>query len=300
MIEEALKLANIDALQTHTALSVTVTTNDTNIASSNAHPLLSKLKISSVEMTALKDFTKYIHFSQAEKEKQVMVNTKGSLVHAKSPRCIENLVADHQHIMWAVGNTNLLAPISLLMWNTWVGISDLEIEQCKKQTLNNVGILRALVELLRAFPLNMFKHSKCTTIEVKLYIKQDMSTCYNRKEFHLTKLWNAQRSYMRCLCNPRVVSGYKGSIIWFDHVIWTMINKLDIFFPNQSTKSTRFTAFMLWLSSAAKITVKAVIVFHIEIHHIVTAATQLAKNPIHKLLPNLNDIPLAIKIERFL
>ena len=117
-----------------------------------------------------------------------MVNTKGSLVHAKSPRCVENLVADHQHIMWAVGNTNLLAPISLLMWNTCVGISDLEIEQCKKQTLNNVGILRALVELLRAFPLNMFKHSKCTTIEVKLYIKQDMSTCYNRKEFHLTKL----------------------------------------------------------------------------------------------------------------
>ena len=293
-------MANNDALEAHSALSVTITVNDTTRATSTAHLLLSKLKISSIEMITLEDFTEDINSSQVEKEKQMMVNTKGPLVHAKLPRFVELLVADHQHKMWTIDNTNLLAPISILMWKTWAGISDMQIEQCKKYALNNTSVLRALVYLLPAFSFNIFEHYKCTTIEVKLHTKQDLPTCYNRKESYLAEFWNVQRSYMRCLCNPRAISGRKYSIIWFDHVIWTMMNKLDIFFPNQSTKSTRFTAFMLWLSSAAKITVKAVIVFHIEIHHIVTAATQLAKNPIHKLLPNLNDIPLAIKIERFL
>lgn len=32
----------------------------------------------------------------------------------------------------------------------------------------------------------------------------------------------------------------------------------------------------------------------------VIAATQLVENPTQKLLPNLNDVPLAIKIERLL
>ena len=300
MIEEALKMANNDALETHAALPVAVTAGATFGTSSTAHPLLSKLKISSVEMTALEDFTEDIQSSQTEKEKQMMVNTKGPLVPVKPPRCVELLVADHQHRMWAVGNTNLLAPISVLMWKAWAGISDLEIEQCKKQALNNVGVLRAPVELLPAFPLNMFEHSKCTTTEVKLHTKQDLPTGYNRKESHVAELWNVQRPYMRCLCNPRAVSGCKGSIIWFDHAIWTMINKLDMFFPNQPTNNTRFAAFMSWLSSAAKIAVKAAIVFHIGREHMVTAATQLAENPTQKLLPDLNDAPLAIKIEKLL
>lgn len=79
-----------------------------------------------------------------------------------------------------------------------------------------------------------------------------------------------------------------------------MINKLDVFFPNQPTNNTVFAAFMLWLSSAAKIAVKAAIMFHIGREHMVTAATQLVENPIQKLLPYLNDAPLAIKIERLL
>ena len=105
---------------------------------------------------------------------------------------------------------------------------------------------------------------------------------------------------MRCMCNPRAVNGCKGSIVWFDHAIWTMVNKLDMLFLNQPTNNTRFAAFMLWLSSAAKIAVKVALVFHIGREHMVTAATQLAENSIQKLLPDLKDAPLAIKIERLL
>ena len=301
MIEETLKLANTDALEansSHTA--VVAATGDGSGVNNTIHPLLAKMKISSMEMAALEDFTEDISSSQAEKDKQTMVNTRGPLVPVKPPRCVELLVAEHQHRMWAIGNTNLMAPISIMMWKTWAGLSDSEIEQCKQQALNNIGVLRAPVELLPAFSLNMFEHSKCTTTEVKLHTKQDLPTGYNRKESHLAELWNVQRPYMRCLCNPRAISGCKGSIVWFDHAIWTMVNKLEMFFPNQPTNNTRFAAFMLWLSSAAKIAVKAAVVFHVGREHMVEAAIQLAEKSSQKILPALNDAPLAIKIERLL
>ena len=301
MIEEALTLANNDVLESTSSRSLTEPRSEaaTNVTNP-MHPLLAKMKISSTERTALEDFTDNLNASQAEKDKNTLVNTKGPMVPVKPPRCVELMVADHHHKMWAIGNTNLLAPISILMWKTWAGFSDSEMEHCKKQALNNVGVLRAPVDLLPAFSLNMFEHSKCTTTEVKLHTKQDLPTGYNRKESHLAELWNVQRPYMRCLCNPRAITGCKGSIIWFDHAIWAMINKLEMFFPNQPNNNTRFAAFMLWLSSAAKIAVKAAIVFNIGREHMITAATQLSENPTQKLLPDLNDAPLATKIERLL
>jgi hypothetical protein len=88
--------------------------------------------------------------------------------------------------MWAAGNTNLMAPITIQMWWTWAGLTDVDIENFKKQVLNNVGVLRASIDLLPAFSLNMFEHSKCTTIEVKLHTKQDLPTGCNRKDPHLS------------------------------------------------------------------------------------------------------------------
>ena len=62
--------------------------------------------------------------------------------------------------MWAAGNTNLLAPITVPMWKAWAGLTDADIENFWKQALNNVGVLRAPVDLLPAFSLNMFEHSE--------------------------------------------------------------------------------------------------------------------------------------------
>jgi hypothetical protein len=60
-------------------------------------------------------------------------------------------------------------------------ISEIELEHCKKQSLNNVDVSKAPINLIPAFSLNMFEYSKCTTTEVKLHTKQDLSTIYNKK-----------------------------------------------------------------------------------------------------------------------
>ena len=70
----------------------------------------------------------------------------------------------------------MMAHILVLMWKTWAGFSDSEIEQRKHQTLNNISVLKAPVDLLHVFSLNMFEHSKCTTTELKLHTKQDLPT----------------------------------------------------------------------------------------------------------------------------
>lgn len=299
-LETALKAANDDALESVSNRNTCPLQTTQPDSAPNAHPLLAKLKISPADRTALEDFNENIQCSQTEKEKTTLVHTKGPLVPLKPPRCVELLVTDCHHKMWAAGNTNLLAPITVPMWKAWAGLTDNDIENFRKQALNNVGVLRAPLDLLPAFSLNMFEHSKCTTTEVKLHTKQDLPTGYNRKDSHLSELWNVQRPYMRCLCSPKANNGCKGSIIWFDHAIWLMVNKLDMFFSNQPTNTTRLAAFMLWLSGAARIAVKAAVVFQLGREQMVRAAMQLADNPHQKLLADLNDAPIAGKIERLM
>ena len=57
---------------------------------------------------------------------------------------------------------------------------------------------------------------------------------------------------------------------------------------------------MLWLSGAARIAVKAAVVFHIGREYMIRAAVQLAENPNKKLLADLNEAPIASKIERLM
>ena len=296
-VEVVLKLANDDALGTDAARTIT---GPEALPDTVAHPLLAKLKISSTELSALEDFSEGIQSSQAEKQKTNVVSSKGPVVPIRSSRSVELLVAEYQHRMWAVGNTNFLSPISIPMWKAWAGLSDNEVESYKKQAINNIGVLRAPMDLLHAFPLAMYDHSKCTTLEVKLHTKQDLPTGHNRKESHLAEMWNVQRPYLRCLCNPRASSGCKGSIIWFDHAIWTMVNRLDVFFPSYPTSIARFAAFLVWMRESARNAVKAAIVFQTGREHMIRAAIQLSENPQQCLLTDIADTPLANKIERLI
>lgn len=154
----------------------------------------------------------------------------------KPPICVELMITDCHHKMWVADNTNLMAPITVSMRNTWAGLTDTNIENSKKQTLNNVDVLRAPIDLLPAFSLNMFEHFKCTTTRVKLHTKQNLPIGYNRKVSHLYEFCNVKRPYMRCLCSPKANNECKGSIIWFDHAIWLMVNKLDMFFLQSANK----------------------------------------------------------------
>ena len=63
MIEETLRLANNDALESNSSHSAVITVSDGTGAHGTAHPLLAKLKISSMEMASLEDFTEDINSS---------------------------------------------------------------------------------------------------------------------------------------------------------------------------------------------------------------------------------------------
>ena len=57
---------------------------------------------------------------------------------------------------------------------------------------------------------------------------------------------------------------------------------------------------MLWLSGAARIAVKAAIMFQFGREQMIRAAVQIAENPGQKLFVDLNDAPIASKIEQLL
>ena len=79
-----------------------------------------------------------------------------------------------------------------------------------------------------------------------------------------------------------------------------MVNKLEMFFSNQPTSITRLANFMLWLSGAARITVKITIVFQFGREQTICTTLQLAENLGQKLLADLNNAPIAGKIERLM
>jgi hypothetical protein len=85
-----------------------------------------------------------------------------------------------------------MAPISIPMWKAWARFSENEIECCKRQALNNIGVLRAPMDVMHAFPPIVFDHATCITLEVKLHPKQDFPTSHNCKESHLSEIWNVQ------------------------------------------------------------------------------------------------------------
>ena len=146
-LELALKTVNEDTLESVSFCDPVHLLSSKSGHNNVTHPLLAKLRIFPAKMTSLEDFSDNIQSSQTEKHKNSLVNTKGHLVPLKPPRCIELMVAEYHHKMWAVGNTNLLAPVTVQMWKTWVGLTNFDSDNLKNLLLNNVGVLRAPLRL---------------------------------------------------------------------------------------------------------------------------------------------------------
>lgn len=49
------------------------------------------------------------------------------------------------------------------MWKMWARLTNVDIDNFKKQALKNMGVLKAPIDLLLVFSLNMFEHTKCIT-----------------------------------------------------------------------------------------------------------------------------------------
>lgn len=91
-----LKLANDNELNIKSARRIFGPYKNKGITT---YPLLTKMKI----YDANKSFTIISNW----KKKNTMVTSKGPVVPIKLARNVELLVASLQHIMWAIGNTNL-------------------------------------------------------------------------------------------------------------------------------------------------------------------------------------------------
>ena len=148
-VEAVLKLANEDALGSEATR--TITGPEAN-SGADTHPLLAKLNISRTYLSALEDFSEVIQSSQVEKQKHTVVSSKGPIVPIRPSRSVELLVADFQHCMWAVGNTNLISPISIPMWKAWAGLSDSEVESYKKQAMKQYRNAESVYRLATCFP----------------------------------------------------------------------------------------------------------------------------------------------------
>lgn len=235
-IEEAIRKAN--PTEQWRALPIT---SLAEASPKRAHPLLSRLNIAEAHKAALKDLSSSIQNSQAEKDMQVLITSRrGPLVPIMPHRSVEDQVAHKDHRVWGLNNINLLAPITTAMWRHWIDLSRPDIETLKLNAINGSGVLQDPVDVMNPFPLSMFNPSKCSTAEVRIHTKSDLQTGYGRSEKHSSALWNVQRPYLRCCCDASAPTGCKGSVIWFDHAIWFMLNHLDRFFgidyPSLATK----------------------------------------------------------------
>lgn len=277
-------------------------TNLDGTVSTPLNPLLSRMNIDAAHKAAIEDLTECIQNSQAETERAALeASGKGPSIPFLPPRAVEEQLGNRNHRTWCLSNINFLAPISIPMWKTWAFISDDEVKACEGKALSYEGLLKEGVLIPNAFPLAMFDHHKCTTIAVQVLCKQDMLTVNPRHKKFSSSFWNIQRPYIRCCCEQNAASGCKGTMLWFDHAVWFMLNHLDRFFddayPNLAAK---FGAFIAWMSTAARVAVRYQITFMTLRRMMEDAALEATVNPTGKLLAKHYEAPGARQIEKYI
>lgn len=123
------------------------------------------------------------------------------------------------------------------------------MKECLDLACNNRAACTSATPISNAYSLSLFDHAKCSTDIVKLQCKIDPSTDKHRRDKHMQELWNGKRPYMKCGCVSNASISCAGSMIWWDHAIWSMANHLDHFFEDARHPSLKFkfNAFLVWL-----------------------------------------------------
>jgi hypothetical protein len=264
------------------------------------HPILGRLNIPHAHQAALEDFGECIQSTQMDQEMASHDSSgKGPAIPFLPPRTVEIRLNARSHRTWCLNNINLLAPIPTSVWKIWANLSDSEVKTCEDKALSSASQAVEAGTVANAFPLALYEHHKCTTSSVLLHAKQDVLTCPPRLAQYTSKLWNCRRPYLRCACSQNAKSGCRGTMIWFDHSVWFMLNNLDRFFDSRyPSLATKFGAFITWISTAGLLTVKTQITFMSFRRLMETAAAELAAHPNDKLLAKYLDAPGARQVER--
>lgn len=271
------------------------------MAASAPHPLLCGIIIPQAQQAALEDLVSAIQTSQEEIDlSQLTSSGNGPEIPFTPARSIEYDVSQKGHRCWALPNINLLAPISIDMWRTWINLSPNEVEALKTNVVHNAAILKDPQNIPNSFPLALYDYHKCHTMELKIHTKQDVLIGYGRDAKFTAAIWNVQRPYLRCLCSKDARNGCRGDIMWFDHAIWYQINNLGVFFPDADfpTLLSKFLAFLTWLSTVARVAVRYQIAFAFARELMIEASLELVKDPNAKLLARHPDGTGIRKIKR--
>lgn len=299
-VEVALKVANPHVEWTNMPSSHTDITGIAVEKETQLHPLLSRINIAETDKAAIEDLSECIQTTQMEKEVAALESrSKGSGIPFTPHRRILEQLNYRGHQMWRTVNCNLEAPIGIPVWKLWTNMTEQEIKTCEERALSCGGTLMMPVEIVNAFPLNMFDKQKCGTPGVRIQVKNDVQTHAPRHEKYISHLWNCQRPYLRCTCDMTAKEGCQGDVLWFDQAIWYMINNLDKFFDqNYPSLAAKFGAFLVWLSGAAKPAVKAQVSFKAMRRMMEIAALEFSVDPTQQLLQQYYNAPGARRIER--
>lgn len=268
------------------------------------HPLVARLNMAPEHKSAIEEYSDTIQTTQTEKALAALeTNRKGNSIPLVPGRAVEEQLAGKHHRMWCLRNINLIAPISTPMYKIFANLTDGEVTACEKRALTCMGTFGTKPqELINAFPIALYDHHKCTSMRVNVHAKKDLLTCNPREEKYSSTVWNCGRPFIRCACDDKGPDGAcTGTMLWFDHSVWYMINNLHVFFPPQTypTLVSRFAAFLTWMKDVARLAVQTQITFNEIRRLMVQAATEFSQNPKARLLAEHKDATGARKIERF-
>ncbi|KAG0598635.1 hypothetical protein M758_12G089600 [Ceratodon purpureus] len=268
------------------------------------HPLLSKITLSSAEQAALEHYKTLLASSSSDIRSLLLRKTgKRCNIPLAPPRSVEHMLMFRGHKAWNLNCMSHLAPITVHMWQTWSRLTNDEVETCRKNALNNKGQIKDAITIPHAFPLSTFEHSKCSSSVVKLLTKQELPTGEFRREKHLQEFWNCGRPYLRCSCNSLNANDGRcdGSVIWWDHAVWMMVNRLELFFGEEyPTLRSKLAAFWIWIASSGKVAVKSHLTFAFRRDLTIEGVLEFANNQTGPLLTKYGDGAGVRQIERLI
>ena len=223
---------------------------------SSSHSFLMNLTIDSLNKVALEDFKDAITNSQCEIEQSTLIPLgKRIVIPFKPARAVEDAVSQIDHNCGKLENLNLSAPIVPSAWRIWADLKTAEIEECHEQALWDKNFISSGNSFSHAFPISAFDYRKCNVPHVKLHTKLPCPTGNDRRPSHSKEMWNIFRSYLRYTCSSLAIRDCNGSMVWWNHTVWYVINHLEKFFPHNEHPSlmVKFVAFIIWVSGPGRL-----------------------------------------------
>ena len=92
-----------------------------------------------------------------------------------------------------------------------------------------------------------------------------------KEEKYLRNVWNLFRPYIKCRCWANKNNNCKADIMWFDHLLWYILNNAHNFFHLSSNKAC-FFACISWCNALPHEVKQAVLIYYLIHFNMLTKA----------------------------